>query len=83
MVAQHPKTIRIAEGKWDVAQLVNEYLEKGNLHPNIAKTGVDARTLLVCGYPHLVLLDLMLTEMDGCKAWNNLRYEPETALLPK
>ena len=82
MVAQRPKKILIVEDEPDIAQLVKHYLEKEGFHTDIAKTGLEALTLVASEHSDLVVLDLMLPQMDGFEVCKALRHKPETALLP-
>ena len=82
MVSPRPKKILIVEDEPDIAQLVRHYLEKEGYHPSIARTGIDALTLVASEHPDLLILDLMLPQMDGLEVCKALRHKPETARLP-
>lgn len=82
MASQRPKKILIVEDDPDIAELLKHYLEKEDFHPHIAKTGLEALTLVGSERPDLVILDLMLPLMDGFEVCKALRHKPETALLP-
>jgi two-component system alkaline phosphatase synthesis response regulator PhoP len=82
MSGRAPKKILIVEDEPDIAQLVKLYLEKDGFHTNVARSGVEALTLIKAGSPDLVILDLMLPEMDGIEVCKKIRNAPDTALLP-
>ena len=82
MTPRTPKKILIVEDEPDIAQLVKLYLEKDGFRASIAKTGVEALTLIKSGSPDLLILDLMLPEIDGIEVCKRLRNASDTALLP-
>jgi two-component system, OmpR family, alkaline phosphatase synthesis response regulator PhoP len=77
-----PKKVLIVEDEADIAQLVKLYLEKEELHTNVAKSGVEALKLIKSERPDLLILDLMLPEIDGIEVCKRIRNAPDTALLP-
>ena len=76
------KRILIVEDEADIAQLVKHYLEKEGFRTNVAKSGIEALTLIKSERPDLLILDLMLPEMDGIEVCKKIRNAPDTALLP-
>jgi len=82
MSNRRPKKILIVEDEPDIAQLVKLYLEKDGFRASVAKSGVEALTVIKSGIPDLLILDLMLPEIDGIEVCKRLRNTPDTALLP-
>lgn len=65
--------IFIVDDNPDNRKLTSRFLEKWNLQYMEAASGREALTLLGKHYPHLILLDLHMPDMDGFATLNALR----------
>ncbi len=82
MAAPAGKKILIVEDEKDILDLVKLYLEKEGYRTATAMTGVEGLKLAKTEHPDLVILDLMLTGIDGLEVCKRIRADPQTALLP-
>lgn len=82
MAAVPGKKILIVEDEKDILDLLRIYLEKEGYRTFTAMTGLEGLKMVKSERPDLVVLDLMLSEMDGLEVCKRLRSDPQTALLP-
>jgi two-component system, OmpR family, alkaline phosphatase synthesis response regulator PhoP len=82
MAAAPGKKILIVEDEKDILDLLRIYLEKEGYRTFTAMTGLEGLKMVKSERPDLVVLDLMLSEMDGLEVCKRLRSDPQTALLP-
>ena len=72
------KTVLIVEDDRNIADLLRLYLEKEGYEVVIANDGLKGVELFKSSQPSLVLLDVMLPGMDGCRA---IRSESKTPII--
>jgi CheY-like chemotaxis protein len=74
--------ILLVEDNADTARLVARYLERAGHTVLTAATGEDAIELAFVERPALVLLDLVVSDMDGLEVLEPLKADPETRAIP-
>jgi signal transduction histidine kinase len=76
------ETILVVEDNPIVLESIAESLRINGYNVLQAKNGVEAISLTKAYSPHIILSDIMMDEMDGYALLNELRQNPETALIP-
>jgi DNA-binding response OmpR family regulator len=76
------KKILIVEDEKDILHLVQLYLEKEGYRTCTAVTGLDGLRQAKAEQPDLIVLDLMLTEMDGLEVCKQVRADPRLSRTP-
>jgi len=71
--------VLIVEDDRALADLMALYLRAAGFEVQVAFTGTDGVRMAAEGWPHLVLLDLMLPELDG---WEVCRHIRRTSRVP-
>jgi two-component system alkaline phosphatase synthesis response regulator PhoP len=61
----------------DIVEFVSYNLKKEGFNVNTAKNGREAITAAKSFKPHLILLDIMMPEMDGIEACEEIRNIPD------
>jgi len=75
------RTVLIIEDDSNIAQLLQLYLEKEGFNTSVAKDGGTGVELFSTYHPDLVLLDIMLSVMDGWTVLENIRQAGETPVI--
>lgn len=76
------KKILIVEDEQDILDLVQLYLKKEGYRTSRASTGLEGLRLAKTEQPDLIVLDLMLTEMDGLEVCKQIRADPRLSRTP-
>jgi len=76
------KKILIVEDEQDILDLVQLYLKKEGYRTYTASTGLEGLRQAKAEQPDLVVLDLMLTEMDGLEVCKQIRADPRLSRTP-
>jgi len=76
------KKILIVEDEEDILDLVQLYLKKEGYRTYTASTGLEGLRQAKAEQPDLVVLDLMLTEMDGLEVCKQIRADPRLSRTP-
>ena len=76
------KKILIVEDEQDILDLVQLYLKKEGYRTYTASTGLEGLRQAKAEQPDLVVLDLMLTEMDGLEVCKQIRADPRLSGTP-
>lgn len=76
------ETILVVEDNAIVLESIAESLQISGYHVLRAANGVEAIPLAQKHLPHIILSDIMMDGMDGYTLLNELRKDPETALIP-
>ncbi len=74
--------IFIVDDKLHNLDVLHLYLEQGGYEVAFANTGEKALQLIPKWQPHLVLLDIMMTPMDGFMVCRHLKEQVLTAQIP-
>jgi two-component system, OmpR family, alkaline phosphatase synthesis response regulator PhoP len=74
--------ILIIEDTEDVRENIREILELENFKTIVAENGRIGVDLAMKEYPHLIISDISMPEMDGYQVLATLRNHPETAIIP-
>ena len=74
--------ILIIEDEPDVVELVRYNLWEAGYVVEAALTGVDGLRMARTAAPNLILLDLMLSEIDGLQVCKLLRHDSKTSSIP-
>jgi two-component system, OmpR family, alkaline phosphatase synthesis response regulator PhoP len=72
-------TILLVDDEDDILEFISYNLEKEGYKVYTAKNGIEALAQAVKILPNLIILDLMMPEMDGISACEELRKIPELA----
>ena len=76
------KKILIVEDNTELMELLRSYLRMAGFSTSTASNGVEALKKVRSGDPDLILLDLVLSELDGFAVCERLRRDPATARKP-
>jgi two-component system, OmpR family, alkaline phosphatase synthesis response regulator PhoP len=76
MELRHNK-ILVVDDEEDIVEFVSYNLKKEGFNVNTAKNGREAITRARLFKPHLILLDIMMPEMDGIEACEEIRNIPD------
>jgi two-component system alkaline phosphatase synthesis response regulator PhoP len=76
------KKILIVEDEQDILDLIQLYLKKEGYRTYTASTGLEGLRQAKAEQPDLVVLDLMLTEMDGLEVCKQIRADPRLSRTP-
>jgi two-component system, OmpR family, alkaline phosphatase synthesis response regulator PhoP len=76
------KKILIVEDEQDILDLVQLYLKKEGYRTYAASTGLEGLKQAKAEQPDLIVLDLMLTEMDGLEVCKHIRADPRLSRTP-
>jgi class 3 adenylate cyclase/ActR/RegA family two-component response regulator len=63
-------------------KLLSDILDSNNLKVTFASNGKTALKMAELKYPHLILLDVMMPEMDGFEVCRQLKANPKTKNIP-
>ncbi|MCK5523487.1 MAG: response regulator [Thiomargarita sp.] len=63
-------------------KLLSDILDSNNLKVTFASDGKTALEIAQLKYPHLILLDVMMPEMDGFEVCRQLKANPKTKNIP-
>ena len=74
--------ILIVEDEPDIVELLVYNLDQAGFKTEAVFNGADALDRVKVQAPDLVLLDLLLSEVDGLKGCRTLKRDPETASIP-
>jgi CheY-like chemotaxis protein len=74
--------VLLASSRTDVLETLPITLKLAGLDVLIARSGLDAIRQARSGWPHLIILDSTLPDMDGSTAADILRRLPSTAEIP-
>jgi two-component system alkaline phosphatase synthesis response regulator PhoP len=69
--------ILVVDDDEDIVEFVSYNLKKEGFNVNTAKNGREAITAAKSFKPHLILLDIMMPEMDGIEACEEIRNIPD------
>ncbi|MDM8562927.1 response regulator, partial [Candidatus Marithioploca araucensis] len=61
---------------------LSDILERNHFKVTIVSDGNTALKIAELKYPHLILLDLMMPEMDGFEVCRQLKANPKTESIP-
>ena len=70
-------TILLVDDEPDILEIVGYNLEQEGYHVITASNGKEAITKAKKGLPQLIIMDVMMPEMDGMEACENIRKIPE------
>jgi len=76
------KKIAVIDDEEDILSLVALHLERADFSPVLFKKGKDFLRFLKVEKPLLVILDLMLTDMDGIEICKNMRNDKSLKDIP-
>ncbi|HAL56172.1 MAG TPA: DNA-binding response regulator [Bacteroidetes bacterium] len=76
-----PQTILVVDDETDILELLKYNLEKEGFHVLTARDGKEALNKIK-QRPDLVVLDIMMTEMDGWEVCKTIRRNPATSSIP-
>ncbi|MCU0428016.1 MAG: response regulator [Candidatus Kapabacteria bacterium] len=76
------ETILVVEDNAIVLESIAESLQISGYNVLRAANGIEAIPLAQKYLPHIILSDIMMDGMDGYALLNELRKDPETALIP-
>lgn len=74
--------IVVADDDPDILNIVSMSLEAMGHYVDRATNGRQAVDLVRAGQPDLVLMDLMMPDVNGYEATEELKGDPETAAIP-
>lgn len=80
--ADTPATVLIVDDQADNLILMTRYLRAKGYSTRTAGNGIEALAAIELERPDLVLLDVIMPEMDGFKACEAIKSNPETMFLP-
>ena len=69
--------ILVVDDEEDIVEFVTYNLKKEGFQVNTARNGREAIRVATAFHPHLILLDIMMPEMDGIEACEEIRATPE------
>ena len=69
--------ILLVDDEPDILEIVGYNLEQAGYHVTKAENGKEAVKLAIKVKPHLIIMDVMMPEMDGMEACENIRKIPE------
>lgn len=69
-------TILIVEDEREIAQLIQQALERESFSCQVAANGLDALNLFHQHQPDVIILDLMLPGLDGLEVCTRIRQKP-------
>ena len=76
------ETILVVEDEEDVAELVCLALERANFETLVASSGYEGVCLSSEKRPTAIILDIMLSRMDGFEVIKRLKTDPRTSDIP-
>ncbi|MEJ2747760.1 MAG: response regulator [Anaerolineae bacterium] len=76
------KKILIVDDQFTIRYLVEHHLKKQGLATIMAKDGPSALTAVRTEKPDLIVLDIMMTGMDGFEVLQRLKDDPDLARIP-
>lgn len=68
--------ILIVEDELEIAQLIQQYLEKEGFSCHISRDGISALRMFQEQPPDLIILDLMIPGLDGLEVCARIRHKP-------
>ncbi len=76
------RTIMVVDDNHDLIEVVRFTLESNGFNVRCAYSGEELFTGLEELKPNLIILDIMMTEMDGLKVLTRLKEDPSIPLIP-
>ncbi len=76
------KIILIVDDNTENLRVLGNILKENNYKIAVAKSGIDALSLLEGIKPVLILLDVMMPEMDGYEVCQKIKQNPSIANIP-
>jgi len=76
-MSESPFKVLLVDDELDILEFLSYNLEKEGYDVYTAKNGIDAIKIAKKEVPHLIILDVMMPEMDGITACEELRKMPE------
>lgn len=74
--------ILIIEDEWVNRELYKEFLIPYGYRVTIAKDGAEGLELAFTSEPDLIILDVVLPKVSGCKIYELLKRDPSTKDIP-
>lgn len=74
--------ILIIDDEWINRELYKEFLIPYGYRVTIAKDGSEGLELAFTSKPDLIILDVVLPKMSGCKIYELLKQDPSTCDIP-
>jgi class 3 adenylate cyclase/ActR/RegA family two-component response regulator len=78
---EHPEILIVDDIPFNLNSL-SDILERNHFKVTIVSDGKTALEIAELKYPHLILLDLMMPEMDGFEVCRQLKANPKTENIP-
>lgn len=75
-MSEEKMRILLVDDEMDILEFISYNLEKEGFSVSTASNGIEAVSMAVKTEPHLILLDLMMPEMDGITACEEIRKIP-------
>ncbi|MGC9341156.1 MAG: response regulator, partial [Bacteroidales bacterium] len=69
--------ILVVDDEEDIVEFVSYNLKREGFNVNTARNGREAIEIADKFHPHLILLDIMMPQMDGIEACEELRSMPD------
>jgi CheY-like chemotaxis protein len=73
------KTVLVVDDEPEIVDLVSMALEQDQVHLLAAYDGEEALQVVGSAHPHLVLSDVMMPRLDGCRLSRRIRSNPSTS----
>ncbi|MBE0655095.1 MAG: response regulator transcription factor [Bacteroidales bacterium] len=69
--------ILVVDDEEDIVEFISYNLKKEGFKVSTARNGKEAISVAHSFHPHLILLDIMMPEMDGIEACEEIRSDPD------
>ncbi|OPY79911.1 MAG: Transcriptional regulatory protein WalR [Syntrophus sp. PtaU1.Bin005] len=76
------RTVLVVDDEKDITDLLSYNLSRERFHVLVAYSGCEAVEIARKNRPHMVILDWMMTGMDGLEVCRHLRKQSETENIP-
>ena len=75
------ETILIVDDDVDIREIISMYLKKEGFNIICASNGNEAITMALSNYPDLIILDIMMSDLDGIEVCQELHRKISTPII--
>ncbi len=82
MAEEKANTVLVVDDEAHIRRLIEFTLKKGGYRMLVATNGKEAIQLALESAPNLIIMDVLMPEMDGVEALEQLKSDERTASIP-
>ncbi len=82
MAVENENTVLVVDDEAHIRRLIEFTLKKGGYRMLVATNGKEAIEMAVEAAPNLIIMDVLMPEMDGMEALEQLKNDERTASIP-